>query len=152
MKWIIITATIISSGVLVYFYNNINKNVPSPITTPVSTGSSTRSIQIIHSFKDGEHRFIGSIRLSHSCHSVNADTIHNPKDMRNITIELTTKDNILDQPVCAQIPTNYPFEVLAEAPEDITLAVLLNNEQLTVREKKVEWQSAAGTYINPLNK
>lgn len=151
MKWVFITAIIISSGILVYFYEEINKTPATPTIASISTSTSARSIQIIHAFKDGEHRFSGSVRLSHSCYTLDAEAKHDPKDISNITIELRTKDNLLDQPVCAQIPTNYPFEVLAEAPEDIMLEVHLNNENIVVHEKKVDWQSSAN-YINPVNK
>jgi hypothetical protein len=149
MKWIISIAIVVSVGVMAYFYVMLEKNAGDQ-SVVVQTATSSRSISIIHAYKDGEHRFVGQIKLPHSCYSLTSDASHDPKDPSSITVRLTSVDKMLDQTLCAKIPTNYPYQVVTDGPEKIEVHATLNDEDLGVRLTETDWQSSAGTYINPI--
>ncbi len=145
IKIILISVLFISSAVLGYLYLQIQKienevssqNIPDP-----------NAVRIVHSYKDDVHRFAGRIRLPHSCYTLHAEVRTDESDLSLQHIVLTATDNILEQQVCAQIPTIYPFEVLSEHSKDVTVALTLNGEKFPVRMQEVLWQSATGTYLN----
>lgn len=150
MKWVIALTIVITAGIMGYFYVGLMKDSAKPIVA-VSNATSTRSVPMYHAFKDGEHRFSGQIKLPHSCFALDAEAVHDTKNSKIVIIELKTKDKMLDQAMCAQIPTNYPFQVLAEGPEDIDIRASFNGEDIRVQLTNTEWQSSSGTYINPVN-
>lgn len=150
MKWVIALTIVITAGIMGYFYVGLMKDSAKPIVA-VSNATSTRSVPMYHAFKDGEHRFSGQIKLPHSCFALDAEAVHDTKNSKIVIIELKTKDKMLDQAMCAQIPTNYPFQVLAEGPEDIDIRASFNGEDIGVQLTNTEWQSSSGTYINPVN-
>lgn len=150
MKWVIAFTIVIAAGIMGYFYVGLMKDTAKP-TVAVSNATSTRSIPMYHAFKDGEHRFSGQIPLPHSCYILDAEAIHDPKNHNIVTIALKTQDKMLDQAICAQIKTNYPFQVLAEGPQDIDIRASFNGEDIGVKLTDTEWQSTAGTYINPIS-
>ena len=150
MKWVIAFAIVISVGIMGYFYVGLMKDTSAP-PVAVSTATTSRSILIYHAFKDGEHRFIGQIPLQHSCYSLDAEAVHDRKDPNIVVITLKATDKMLDQPICAKIRTPYPFQVLAEGPQDIDIRAAFNGEEVAVKLMETEWQSSAGTYINPVN-
>lgn len=150
MKWVIALTIVITAGIMGYFYVGLMKDSAKPVVA-VSNATSTRSVPMYHAFKDGEHRFSGQIKLPHSCFALDAEAVHDTKNSKIVIIELKTKDKMLDQAMCAQIPTNYPFQVLAEGPEDIDIRASFNGEDIGVQLTNTEWQSSSGTYINPVN-
>ncbi len=150
MKWVIALTIVITAGIMGYFYVGLMKDSAKPVVA-VSNATSTRSVPMYHAFKDGEHRFSGQIKLPHSCFALDAEAVHDTKNSKIVIIELKTKDKMLDQAMCAQIPTNYPFQVLAEGPEDIDIRASFNGEDIGVQLTTTEWQSSSGTYINPVN-
>jgi hypothetical protein len=150
MKWVIAFTIVISAGIMGFIYVNLSKNAP-PQQVAVSTATSTRSLSMYHAFKDGEHRFSGQVKLPHSCYALDAQALHDKKNPNIVTINLIAADKMLDQALCAKIPTNYPFQILAEGPEDIEVRAEFNGEELGVKMTDTEWQSSVGTYINPVN-
>ena len=150
MKWVIAFAIVISVGIMGYFYVGLMQDTKVP-PVAVSTATTSRSIAIYHAFKDGEHRFSGQIKLPHSCFALDAGAVHDPKNASIVIIDLKVKDKMLDQAICAQIPTNYPFQVIADGPLDTVIRANLNGEELGVRLTETEWQSSVGTYINPIS-
>ncbi len=148
MKWIIAFAVILSAGVMGYLYVDLEMGKGEGEHMVVA--SSSPAIPVYHAYKDGEHRFIGQLKLPHSCYTLDAQTYRDPRSPEYITITLKTTDKMLDQSLCAQIPTNYPFQVLAEGPEKIVVDAELNGEPYSVRMTETSWQSSTGTYINPI--
>ena len=149
MKWVIASTIVIAVGIMGYFYVSLMKDT-AKLPVAVSTATSTRSIAMYHAFKDGEHRFSGQIPLPHSCFILDAEAVHDQKNPNIVTITLKTQDKMLDHAICAQIKTNYPFQVLAEGPEDIDVHASFNGEDIGVKLTQTEWQSGTGTYINPV--
>jgi hypothetical protein len=149
MKKIYTIAFLLSVAVMGFLYYKLNANT-APETVVVSTVETTRSISIIHAYKDGEHRFIGQIRLPHSCFALNVEANHDKYDPSIISIDLTGTDKMLDETLCANIPTYYPFEIITEASQDIAIHATYNGEPLRVKLTDTSWQSSAGTYINPI--
>lgn len=150
MKWVIAFTIVIAAGIMGYFYVGLMNDTSKP-PVAVSYATSTRSLAMYHAFKDGEHRFSGQIPLPHSCYALDAEAVHDQKNPNIVTITLNAKDKMLDQALCAQIKTNYPFQVLAEGPEDIDIRASFNGDTLTPKLTETAWQSSAGTYINPVS-
>lgn len=151
MKWVIAFTIVITAGIMGYFYVELMKNEGVEVAPISATTTPTRSIDIVHAFKDGEHRLSGHIKLSHSCYAVDAEAVHDAKEPNVVNIVITVKDRMLDESICAQLPTNYPFQILAEAPEDIEIRAQINDEDVGVKLINTEWQSTT-EYITPLNK
>ncbi len=147
MKWVFAFTIVITAGIMGYFYVQLMKDTnTAPVV--VSTATSTRTVSLIHAFKDGEHRFSGQIKLPHSCYALDAEAIHDTKNPTIVTISLNAKDKMLDQALCANIPTNYPFQILAEGPQDIIIRASFNGDDIGTKIVETEWQSSTGTYFN----
>jgi hypothetical protein len=146
-KWIIISALIIAGGILGYIRYSF-MNTPS-VVAPVE--ASPRVLNVVHSFKDGVHRYAGEVKLPHSCYALSAETAVDPADPSVELIVLVSTDKMLDQSVCAKFPTRYPFEVVADAPENMTAKLTLDGVELPIKLIETPWQSSTGSYINPVN-
>ena len=147
MKWVFAFTIVIAAGIMGYFYVQLmNEKISTPVA--VSTATTSRTVTLIHAFKDGEHRFSGQIKLPHSCFALDAEAVHDKKNSSIVTITLNAKDKMLDQTLCANIPTNYPFQILAEGPEDIVILASFNGDDLGTKIIETEWQSSTGTYFN----
>ena len=148
MKWIFISAFTIATAIMGYFYLTLQSTPPPPVV--ITAATSTRTLLVLHAFKDGEHRFDGQIKLPHSCYSLDAQAELDPKNPDAIVLALTSTDKMLDQALCAEIPTNYQFEALVDAPEDAAVSATLNGNDLPITLKEIDWESAAGSYFNPI--
>lgn len=151
MKWVIAFTIVITAGIMGYFYVGLmQKNNSQQIPEPAAHAPS-RFIDVVHAFKDGEHRLSGHLKLSHSCYAVDAEAVHDANNPNIVTIIITVKDRMLDESICAKIPTNYPFQILAEGPESTEIRAQINNEEVGVKLINTEWQSKT-EYITPLHK
>ena len=147
LKWVIAIAVIISGSILGFMYYQLGQySTEVEVTTPLPSIS---TIRIVDGYKDGIHRLSGVVKLPHSCYSVAATTVVDHEvDPIGVSIVLRSKDNILDQPVCAQIRTRYPFEVLVEAQKDVAIKLVLDGEELPTAVTQTDWQSPAGNVVN----
>ena len=112
-KWIALSFIILSGSVLAYLY--IELQTTQLDTEVIAPPQSVHAIRVTHSFKDGIHRFVGEVKLPHSCYELTLD--ENPshqKDPKKFTIILTSTDRMLDQRLCAKISTRYPFEAIID--------------------------------------
>ncbi len=105
------------------------------------------SVRVFHSHKDDIHRFTGQIKLPHSCFTVTSVVVQDPKIPNVVKLELTTKDNLLDQKFCSQFTTRYPFEVIADAPKDITTTLTVDGVNRPIQIVETDWVSPVGTTI-----
>lgn len=145
-KWIVFFALIVSGSILGYMFyslqqNSIEAEGPAP---SVSIGA----IRIVDGFKDGIHRLSGTVKLPHSCYSVKTDSIVDANDASKVILTLTSRDNMLDQSVCAKIRTRYPFETIIEAQKDITIRLVLDGAEFPVVVAQTDWQNPSGSIIN----
>lgn len=132
-----------------YVYIGFNK---TPVEVPVvATTTPTETITVAHAYKDGEHRFIGQVKLPDSCYAFNAEAIHDQKRQNVIIIVLNASDKKINQSQCSQLPTFYPFQVLSDGAEDSIIEAKLNGEKINLNLKTTEWQSSTGTYFNPIS-
>ena len=146
IKWIILVVLIVSGAILGYIYTQLS-NTPTD-TAALSQVEAPNTVHVIHSYKDGIHRFIGQIKLPHSCYSVKTDVLSDPKDPSVLVLSLTTKNNILDEKICANIQTRYPFEVIADAPEHIQTTMTIDGTEVPLRVTETQWQDSRGTVLN----
>ena len=147
-KWIVIIVLIISGAILGYVYVQLNNMEPSVVTgTPAEEPN---TIHLVHSYKDGIHRFAGQIKLPHSCYGVTAEAVIPPDDPTKVNIALITKDNLLSEKICLSIPTRYPFEVIADAPQNITTTLTINGVVQPISTTETAWQDSQGTQYNTL--
>jgi hypothetical protein len=103
-------------------------------------------VAVTHAWKDGMHRYTGTFLLPHSCFVVDqSGSFQNGK----ITIMFDVEDRIATEKTCINITTRYPFTVLVEAPKDMLPIFFLNDEEVPAKIRELEWQSAAGTLVEP---
>lgn len=128
---------------MAYLYMDLQRMEQNVASLPKPDAPNT--IRVVHAFKDGIHRYSGQIKLPHSCYSVQTDALRDSVSAPlELVLAITTKDNLLDQAICSQITTRYPFEVIAEAPEDVVATLRINDEPRPVRIVEVTWQSTGG--------
>ncbi len=144
-KWIIIVSGIVTAIVLGFFYWELTQMEPSSST--VATPSSN-AITLTHAFKDGVHRYDGELRLPHSCYAVATDIAHNLNNLNNLVLTITTTDNLLEKNFCLHISTSYPFEVITDAPQNVTLTLKVNGVEIPVKLIETAWQAPRGTILN----
>ncbi len=145
-KWIALFVLIISMSILGYLYFEL-ENVSSE-TPPVVPQISTRTLRVFHSFDSGEHRYIGEIKLPHSCYELKVnEKASDPNDSTKYTISVTSIDRMLDARLCLKIPTRYPFDVLITAPEKITTLLLVDGKDVPMRLVETQWESPSGNII-----
>lgn len=147
-KWIVIVVLIISGAILGYVYVQLNNMEPSTVTATQAEAPNT--IHLVHSYKDGIHRFAGQIKLPHSCYAVTSEAVIPPDDPSKINIVLTTKDNLLNEKICLSITTRYPFEVIADAPQNITTTLTIDGVVQPIAMTETGWQDSQGTQYNTL--
>lgn len=147
-KWIVVIALILSVSILGFVYVQLN-NVGSDAASTTSV-EAPNTIHILHSYKDGVHRFAGQIKLPHSCYRVASDAVIPPDEPRNITITLNTTDNLLSEKICSSIPTRYPFEVIADAPQDAVATLTIDGVTQPIKITETNWQDSQGTQYNTL--
>ena len=149
IKWILTIVILISSAILGYMYVELEQISSTPEIIPIPT---TNTVRIVDAYSDGVHRFTGQVRLGHSCYSLDTAVHADPKDPNVVIITLTSKDKMLDQKLCAQIPTAYPFEEVFEGPSTMTARLVLDEKELPVRLIKTAWQSPGGDVTNLIEK
>ncbi|MDO8521059.1 MAG: hypothetical protein Q7S52_03005 [bacterium] len=146
-KWIILISFVVAGIVLGYSYKNLGwdfGNPQGPISVPA-----TESVGIVHSFKDGIHRYAGEIRLPHSCYSVAVDARRDIRNPAKVLVTLMTRDDMTgDLRFCLKIPTRYPFETIAEAPEDAPLTLTIDGKETPTRIIETPWHDPRGTILN----
>ncbi|OGZ05121.1 MAG: hypothetical protein A2845_02250 [Candidatus Lloydbacteria bacterium RIFCSPHIGHO2_01_FULL_49_22] len=147
MKWPFFIVLAISGGILWYLYTNLDN---SALT---SNGTATSGIQsviaVTHSYQDGVHRFSGEIKLSHSCYSIDTQTVSDPKSEDRLVIKITTTDHFLERSTCAKFSTRYEFQVIAEAPKDVAYTLQVDGKELPIRTSNVDWNNPNAFFVNP---
>jgi hypothetical protein len=145
-KWIALFVLIISTSILGYLY--VELETVTSETPPLVPQLSTRALRVFHSFDSGEHRYIGEIKLPHSCYELNVSEIaSDPRDPTVFTITLTSIDRMLDTRLCVKIPTRYGFDVLITAPEKITTSLVVDGAETPMRLIETAWQNPKGKAI-----
>ncbi len=146
-KWILIIVVLISGGIMGYLYVDLQRMEQNITTLPAPDAPNT--IRIVHAFKDGVHRFSGQIKLPHSCYAVQTNALRDPVNAPlELTIAVTTKNNLLEQAICSQITTRYPIEVIAEAPENVVSTLRIDDVEHPVRFVESTWQSSGGATMS----
>lgn len=148
IKWIALVVLIVSASILGYLYVELNKISSGAVVAPPVELENT--IHIVHSYKDGIHRYAGQIKLPHSCYSVDGEAIIPLDDPSKINIAITTKDNLLSEKICSSIRTRYPFEVIADAPQDIRTTLTIDGILQPIKIVETDWQDSQGTQYNTL--
>lgn len=147
-KWIALCVLIFSCSILGYFYVELENTRSESFVTPPPVSS---AIRVVHSYKDGVHRYTGTVKLPHSCYGLTPD--ENPtsqKDPEKFVIILISTDRLLEQRLCAKISTRYPFEVITDAPEHIITALTLDGVEMPIHLVETMWQNPKGTTVfNP---
>ena len=113
LKWIIFFVLLISGGILTYLYKDLEKIEKSPIATSTMAVSAD-ALPLLHSYKNGTHHYIGSIKLPNSCHSVTAEILRDDKFPEIFDMRVTTTDLQTQTPLCSQLTSRYQFSVDAE--------------------------------------
>jgi hypothetical protein len=149
MKWIIVIASILTGIILVFLYKNIDKMLADPGTIPETVQVDDKRIFLIHAYQDEVHRYGGELRLPHSCFAISTNVITDAKEKNTAKAFVTTEDRMLDTKICAQIPSKYQFEFQVDAPENLSLKLYVNDEEREFTERRVQWNSASGTFIKP---
>ena len=144
-KWIVLIAFVISGSILGVMYYQLGK---------LSTESGSESAQnpnavhIVDGYKDGFHRLSGVIKLPHSCYSIKADSSVKFDAHDDVTVSIVSKNNLLDQAVCANIRTRYPFETIVEGPKVITVHLVVDGVEVPTVVSQVDWLNPAGNVVN----
>lgn len=139
---IILAAATITLLVLGYFYwelTILQQQAPNVLPLPEN------AVVLMHSFKDGTHRYAGEITLEHSCYSVTAEMLTDPIDPSNLAISIKTVDNLLNERLCVHIPTRYPFTVTVNAPLKVVVALRINGVETPTAFVETKWQDAPTT-------
>ena len=146
MKVIYISVVVVSLTAFGFFYwKSMNGSSSSEI-------SKNTSILITHSYKDGVHRYNGEIQLPHSCYDIDPEVVHNPTGQTTHILSITAKDMLLERKICAQIVTRYPFSAISDAPQDSTISLEVNGQEVPSHVIETSWQNPTGTYLNLENK
>lgn len=149
-KWIALFVVIISTSILGFLYFEL-QNVTSD-TPPLIPHVNLHTLRVFHSFNSGEHRYMGEVKLPHSCYELKvSDVVFDPKDPKKYTITLTSVDRMLDMRLCVKIPTSYPFDVLITAPEKINTSLVINGTEMPMRLVETAWQNPNGNTVTPLD-
>lgn len=142
-KWLFLVVLVISGGIMTFLYVDLQRMEQNIDALPKPDAPNT--IRVVHAFKDGIHRYSGQIKLPHSCFSVHTDALRDSVSAPlELILAITTKDNLLEQAICSQITTRYPFEVIAEAPENVVATLRINDEERPIRIVETTWQSTGG--------
>ena len=112
---------IIAIGLFAYTF----VSAPTPEDVPVATSEPTeqvpdRIITAKHQYVDGIHTIAGMVTVPTPCHRVLADPYLLPD---GVTVEVRFS-TLLEGEACPAQPTDVPFRVTFEAPENATITVL----------------------------
>lgn len=146
LKWIIAIAFVITAVILGVLYVEIKKMEQDPDLIPISAQKKDR-VPLVHAYVDGIHRYVGELKLPHSCFSVSTEVLRDPKDPLLAHIRVTTKDNMLEERICSRFTTGYAFETLIDAPEELTIVLFVDDKETRYIEQRSTWQSPKGTII-----
>lgn len=145
-KLIILIALATAGIILVYFKSDLEMGLRN-LETPIAP--TEESIVIMHSFKDGIHLYRGEIRLPHSCYGVAVDARRDSEYPSRVIVALMTRDGMTDDlRMCLKIPTRYPFETIAEAPESATLILRIDGKEVPTRIIEAPWRSPKRSVTN----
>lgn len=90
---------------------------------PIDFNEDKITIPVKHQYKDGEHRFIGTLELPSPCHSYSAEI----EDGVVPNIALTISDPAEGQ-MCGQVIVDRTFDVRHVSPRETIFTASLNNE------------------------
>lgn len=126
MKKTIVTlvALLIALIVVVYAYEFIFKKpiIESP-TIEEETSFPTQKVELKEQHTDSSYTFAGMIDLPTPCHSFNTKTNKISNSKYKIQIDtVSPKEGV----VCTQVITPKSYKVNFEAPNDITVTVVIN--------------------------
>lgn len=141
-KWIIVAS--IGVALVVFYMTSAELGAPAK---PVPVEEAQR-VTLVHAFKDGVHRYSGSIKRPHSCYGVDVRSHRDPRNTSRILLELETQDNYRPGAYCSTIMTPYPFETIVEAPSGVTAKLTIDGVESPVAIIESEWQNARGTLLN----
>ena len=150
-KWLLITSLILTLFIFGFFYLRVS-NIATPQTATTTTSATDDEVNLLHSFKDNVHRYSGQLKLPHSCYTVTTEAQRDPSRNDHYNIMIHVVDNLAQQGFCSKIATRYPFEVLIDAFEGISLTLEVNGKEIPVHITESEWNTPNGSYITPLNK
>ncbi len=105
-------------------------------------------IAVTHMYKDGTQRYVGEVKLPHSCYSIRQEFVRDPMDDTRGTIVITSTDKLLEMRVCSSISTGYAFDVLTDSEKPLTVTLTLDGVEKTISVRDRPWQSARGTTVN----
>lgn len=145
-KWVIFFSVLIAGASLWFIL--LRPSMETSGDVPAAVSSDPRALTITHAFKDGVHRYDGAIRLPHSCYDVEGDVTHDPRDPSRLTLVLQTKDRMLEQNLCVKILTRYPFELVTDAPQEVTTTLLVDGVNMPINLIETEWVNPRGTILN----
>lgn len=151
-KWLLIITLLITAVVFGLLYVEVHHEAAIQGGAASTTALAKNVISVVHSYKDGVHRYAGQLRLAHSCYTVTTDTQDEPANKLE-HVNLTVIDNMARQGFCAQIVTRYPFSVIFDAPQDTAVELDVNGEVRPTKVYETEWQNpTGGGYLNPIEK
>lgn len=145
-KIMVIVSLVVAGFIVFYFQQDIKRGLEN-LETPITPAAET--ILIRHSFKDGIHLYAGEIALPHSCFGIAVSAERDVGDPSRVIVEIATRDGMTDDlRLCIKLPTKYPFETIAEAPEGAGLKLLVDGKELAVRLQETPWHDPRGTILN----
>lgn len=150
-KRIFIIVFLITAGIFGFFYYDLNYSEKSMV---VGDGASTSETVFTarHYYKDGVHKLLGEITLPHSCYEVNKRIQKTSNFPEKFTVIIVATDHFLDQPVCANFRTKYPFVLVFEADENVEVAAVLNSEPIRVElTRQGDWFDPKGNSIEEVD-
>lgn len=149
-KWLIIITLLITVGIFGFLFT---QTVQTPVDGADRQLPASNELAVVHSYKDGVHRYAGRLRLSHSCYAVSAETQTDPSNPKNQRIVIAVVDNMAKEGFCTQLATRYPFQVLLDAPEDVSTTLEVNGNEVPMKIYETGWQNpSSGGYLSPINK
>lgn len=147
IKWVLLVVVLVSGGIMWLLVNHL-ENTP-PDNAILERANVPGVVRVVHSYKDGVHRYTGEIKLPHSCYLVDKNIWTDLKLLDKVEIRLTTTDKMLDIAICSRFVTGYPFEVITEARESATMKLFVDGVERRTLIIESDWQSPQGTVINP---
>lgn len=145
-KWIVLLSVLIAGAGL--WFVLMRPAVETGSNVPPAVSLNPNALTIVHAFKDGVHRYDGILRLPHSCYDVTSEVVRNARNPDVLTLTLKTKDKMLEQNLCVKILTRYPFEIITDAPQDITTTLLVDGMNIPIKLIETEWTSPRGSVLN----
>lgn len=137
MLSIVLTALIL--GGLLWFV----ENAPPPVAAKPS------AVRVVHMVKDASQRFVGEIKLPHSCYRlIKQEYIPSAEAKDTGDLVIDTQDLKLEERVCTFYSTAYYFDILAENDHPITITqMLIDGKSYPVEIQDRPWTSSRGTEV-----